>query len=112
MGYDLLLCGARVIDPGRGLDAVADVAFADGRVAAVGPQLNADAKVERDLPGCIVMPGMIDFHAHVYPGGTSLGVDADKLARRAGTTTWLDVGSAGASVFAPASNSGSPMPCV
>lgn len=96
MGYDLLLRGARVIDPGRGLDGSADVAFADGRIAAVGPQLNADAKVVRDLPGCIVMPGMIDFHAHVYPGGTSLGVDPDKLARRAGTTTWLDVGSSGA----------------
>lgn len=96
MDYDLLLRGARVIDPGRGLDAVADVAFAAGKVAAVGPQLNAGAAVTRDLPGAIVMPGMIDFHAHVYPGGTSLGVDPDRLARRAGTTTWLDVGSSGA----------------
>lgn len=96
MGYDLLLRGARVIDPGQGLDVTADVAFADGKVAAVGPQLNADAAVTRDLPDAIVMPGMIDFHAHVYPGGTSLGVDPDRLARRAGTTTWLDVGSSGA----------------
>ncbi|MFO1069603.1 MAG: amidohydrolase/deacetylase family metallohydrolase [Geminicoccaceae bacterium] len=100
MSYDLLLRGARVIDPGRNHDAVADVAFKDGKVAAVGPQLNADAAVVRDLPGAIVMPGMIDFHTHVYPGGTSLGVDPDKLAKRAGTTTWLDVGSAGPGNFA------------
>ena len=40
------------------------------------------------------------FHAHVYWGGTALGVEPDALARRAGTTTWLDVGSAGAGNFA------------
>ncbi len=45
------------------------------------------------------MPGMIDFHAHVYWGGASLGVDPDALARRCGTTTWLDVGTAGAGNF-------------
>lgn len=100
MGYDLLLRGARVIDPQAGLDGPADVAFEAGRVAAVGPQLNAEATVVRDLAGAIVIPGMIDFHAHVYPGGTPLGVDPDRLARRAGTTTWLDVGSAGAGNFA------------
>jgi dihydroorotase len=100
MGYELLLRGARVIDPASGLDDVADVAFAGGKVAAVGPQLNAEARVVRELPGAIVIPGMIDFHAHVYPGGTPLGVDADRLARRAGTTTWLDVGSAGPGNFA------------
>jgi dihydroorotase len=100
MGYDLLLRGARVIDPANGLDAVADVAFRDGKVAAVGPRLGAEAGVVRDLLGAIVMPGMIDFHAHIYPGGTALGVDADRLAGRAGTTTWVDAGSAGPGNFA------------
>lgn len=95
MRYDLLLRGGRVVDPGQGLDSIADVALLDGRVAAVGASLNGEAATVRELPGCIVMPGMIDFHAHVYPGGTSLGVDPDRLARRAGTTTWLDVGSSG-----------------
>ena len=100
MTYDLLLRGGRVIDPRQAFDGVADVALQDGRIAAVGASLDAAAAVERDVRGCIVMPGMIDFHAHVYPGGTSLGVDPDKLARRAGTTTWLDVGSAGAANIA------------
>jgi dihydroorotase len=96
MRYDLLLRRGRVIDPRSGRDGIADVALHEGKVAAVGDSLNGTAAVERDVAGCIVMPGMIDFHAHVYPGGTSLGVDPDALARRAGTTTWLDVGSAGA----------------
>ena len=95
---DLVLRGGRVVDPGSGRDEPGDVAFADGRVAAVGPGLHGTR--ERDVSGCIVMPGNIDFHAHVYWGGTSISVDADRVARRCGTTTWLDAGSAGPGNFA------------
>ncbi len=98
MMYDLVLRGGRVIDPAVGRDEVADVAFAGGTVAAVGAGLHGAR--ERDVSGCIVMPGNIDFHTHVYWGGTSISVDADMLARRSGTTTWLDVGSAGPGNFA------------
>ena len=95
MAGELVVTGGRVVDPGRGVDAVADVAFRDGRVAeSVGP----DAR-RLDAAGAVVVPGMIDMHAHVYWGGTSLGIDGDALAKRAGTTTWLDVGSAGAGNF-------------
>jgi dihydroorotase len=97
MEYDLILRNGRVLDPGTGRDEVADIAFAAGKVAAIGPGLRG--RVERDVSGCIVMPGNIDFHTHVYWGGTSISIDADKLARRCGTTTWLDVGSAGPGNF-------------
>ena len=98
MDHDLILRNGRVLDPGTGRDEVADVAFAAGKVAAIGPGLRG--KAERDVSGCIVMPGHIDFHAHVYWGGTSISVDADRLARRCGTTTWVDAGSAGPGNFA------------
>lgn len=99
MAYDLVLTGGRVVDPGKGVDRVTDVAFKDGKVAAVGDGLARSTNSVRDVGGCLVMPGMIDFHVHVYWGGTSLGVRPDELARRCGTTTWLDVGSAGAGNF-------------
>ncbi len=99
MNYDLVLTGGHVVDPGQGVDRVTDVAFAGGKVAAVGDGLNGSATQVRDVSGTIVMPGMIDFHTHVYWGGTSLGIRPDELARRAGTTTWLDVGSAGPGNF-------------
>lgn len=92
--YDLLLKGGRVIDPAQGLDAVCDVAFRDGRVAAVGPNLGPAATV-RDVSGKIVSPGLIDLHTHVYWGGTSIGVDPDDYAKRAGCTTLIDAGTAG-----------------
>ncbi len=96
--HDVVLRNGRVIDPLQERDEVVDVAFADGKVAAVGAGLRG--RVERDVSGAIVMPGHIDFHTHVYWGGTSISVDADQLARRCGTTTWLDVGSAGPGNFA------------
>src|SRR5688572_4079101 len=96
---DLILRGGRVIDPASGLDDTRDVAFADGRVAAVAPRITGKATDERDVAGAIVMPGMIDLHTHVYWGGTSIGVDAEPIARRSGTTTFIDAGTAGPANF-------------
>jgi dihydroorotase len=101
MAYDLILQGARVIDPSQKLDTVTDVAFADGKVARIGAGLKGDTTTDiRDLSGAIVAPGLIDLHTHVYWGGTSLGIDAEDFCRRSGVTTAVDTGSAGPGNFA------------
>lgn len=100
MPFDLVLAKGRVIDPSQGLDAVTDVAFADGLVAAVGDELDPRGAVVRDVSGRIVTPGLIDLHTHVYWGGTSLGIDAEDFARRSAVTTCVDAGSAGPGNFA------------
>ena len=41
MTPNLILRGGRVIDPSQKIDAVMDVAFAGGKVAAVGESLKA-----------------------------------------------------------------------
>ena len=96
---DLILRGGRVIDPASGLDATRDVGFAGGRVAAVSPRIAEKSAEERDVAGTIVMPGAIDLHTHVYWGGTSIGVEAEPIARRSGTTTFVDAGTAGPANF-------------
>ncbi len=101
MQPDLILRGGRVIDPSQGLDDVMDVSFADGKVAAVGRDLKANANTQtRDVSGQIVVPGLIDLHTHVYWGGTSLGIDAEEYCRTSGVTTAVDTGSAGPGNFA------------
>jgi len=99
MAYDVVLKGGRVIDPSQNIDAVADVAFVGGRVAAIGENLNSPSADTRDVSGSIVTPGFIDLHTHVYWGGTALGVDAASLACRSGVTTFVDAGSAGPGNF-------------
>ncbi len=94
---DLVLKGGRVIDPAQGIDRVTDIAFAGGKVAAIGDGLSG--KDTRDVRGKIVSPGLIDLHTHVYWGGTSLGVEAELVARSGGVTTFIDAGSAGPGNF-------------
>ncbi len=101
MSYDLILTGGRVIDPSQSIDAKLDVAFANGKVAAIGPNLPAERHTQKkDMSGRIVTPGLIDLHTHVYWGGTSLGIDAEEFCRTSGVTTSVDTGSAGPGNFA------------
>lgn len=100
MSFDLVVRGGRVIDPSQSLDATLDVAFAGGKVAALGPDLSGAAARSVDARGLIVTPGLIDLHTHVYDGGTSLSVDPVGLFRRGAVTTLVDTGSAGPGNYA------------
>lgn len=99
MSFDLVLQKGRVIDPSQGIDRITDVAFAGGKVAAIGDGLDVSGADIRDVAGKIVTPGLIDLHTHVYWGGTSLGVDAEDYARQSAVTTSVDTGSAGPGNF-------------
>src|SRR5437763_13142807 len=65
--FDLLLRGGRVICPATGIDGVRDVAVRNGKIAAVQADiLPSSAKEVVDVAGQLVLPGLIDTHAHVY----------------------------------------------
>ena len=66
-----ILRGGRVVDPAAGRDGVADVLIRDGRVARVGPGLEAGPEAAVvDVPdGCVVCPGFVDMHAHLREPG-------------------------------------------
>lgn len=98
--FDLIVRGGTVVDPSSGRHGAADIAVRDGRVAAIlaAGDVSAARRVV-DATGCLVVPGLIDLHAHVYASVTPLSVDADPLAARSGTATHVDAGSAGAATF-------------
>lgn len=94
--YDLLLKGGTLLDPGQGIHDRRDVAFRDGRVAAVAERLDpAQADRVLDIAGKMLTPGLIDLHGHFYHGGTGSAVHADQHCLSAGATTGVDAGSAG-----------------
>lgn len=100
MTADLILTGGRVIDPAQSIDSVTEIAFAGGKVQAIGDALTRGPETEvRDVTGRIVTPGLIDLHTHVYWGGTSLGIDAEEFCRTSAVTTAVDTGSAGPGNF-------------
>src|SRR5688500_16050105 len=89
--YDLLTKGGRVIDPTRRFDAVADVAIAKGRIAAVRPSIPASAAAEIvEASGALVTPGLIDIHTHVR------SAEMPGICLSQGVTSLVDAGSRGA----------------
>ena len=92
--YDLLLRGGHVICPASGLNGVMDVAIRDGKIAAVQTDiLPASAKEVLDVRGRLVLPGMIDTHAHCYKYVSGrFGLDADMVGVQSGVTTVIDQG--------------------
>lgn len=101
MQYDLLLTGGEVIDPGAGLRGVMDIAIAGGKIAAVAPSLPANQALRTiSAKGRLVMPGLVDMHAHVLVNGHDMGIHTDHQCRGSGVTTLCDAGSTGSSNFA------------
>jgi dihydroorotase len=69
-GANVLVRGARVLDPGEGIDGVLDVLVRDGRIAALGDALEKPAGVEAiDAAGCTLLPAFIDPHVHLRTPG-------------------------------------------
>lgn len=99
--YDLILQGGHVICPASGIDGVMDVAIAGGKIAQVAKSvIPSSAKQVIDVRGKLVLPGMIDTHAHVYRYVTGrFGLDADMVGVQSGVTTLIDQGGASCMTF-------------
>lgn len=93
--FDLVIRSGRVIDPAHGMDEIVDIGVKGGKISHVTSHLEGRGHEEFDATGCIVTPGLIDSHVHVYQHATPLGVNPDKTCLSRGVTTVADAGSAG-----------------
>ena len=90
--YDIVIKNGEVRDPGRGIQEKADVAVKDGKIVAIEPGIAAERALDVvDASGKWVVPGLVDLHTHIHYG-LGIGIKADPLAARSGTTTWVDAG--------------------
>lgn len=91
MRFDTAIKGGRLITP-TGIEDT-DLGIAEGKIAAIGPELEADEVLE--AAGCWVIPGGVDPHVHLQMP-TSATVSSDDwgsgtlAAACGGTTTVVD----------------------
>ena len=85
----ILLKGGTVVS--EGVSRKVDVLVADGKIAAIGEMLTADAETEVfDAEGCIVTYGLADVHVHLREPGYSAKetiTTGTRASARGGVTT-------------------------
>ncbi|GIM46532.1 dihydroorotase [Collibacillus ludicampi] len=99
---DLLIQNGTVADPSQRIFRSLDVGVKNGKIVGLfepGAISAESAKVRIDASGCLVTPGFIDLHVHVFEHRTELGIHADLVGVKQGVTTIVDAGSTGSRDF-------------
>lgn len=79
----LLLKGGRIINPAEKFDKIADVLVEDGKIKAIGENLEAAGAEVYDATGKVVTPGLIDLHVHFREPGQEAKEDFESGANAA-----------------------------
>ena len=96
---DLLIRAGRVFSADTGLDGPGSVAVKGDRIVASGPDVSVQASQTLEFPDALLLPGLIDLHAHPAPLSSHAGIDPDPYILARGTTTALSQGDAGADTW-------------
>ncbi|MBQ6971141.1 MAG: metallo-dependent hydrolase [Synergistaceae bacterium] len=94
MRMDFLITGGEILDPSAKTRTRADIAIVDGKIAK--PESGRTYRQVIDASGCIVTPGLIDYHTHYFLNGSENGVNPDASSFCCGITTAVDGGTCGA----------------
>jgi dihydroorotase len=92
-----VLKGAHVIDSEQGINRVADVHVADGKIAFVGTRDTAPGAKIVDVSGHYLSAGWVDIHVHAY--GTLGFANPDTVGVHQGVTSFIDAGGPGIGVL-------------
>ena len=94
--YDLIIRAGRVSCADMGMDGPGAVAVKGDRIAAAGPDVGGTAAKILEFPDGLLLPGLVDLHAHPAPSDWKYGIDPDVEILPRGATTILSQGDCGA----------------
>lgn len=92
-----VLKGAHIFDAEQGIDKVADIHVADGKIQHVGSREAAAGAEVIDVSGQYASAGWIDIHVHAY--GTLGFANPDTIGVYQGVTSFVDAGGPGIGVL-------------
>ncbi|EKT7566953.1 metallo-dependent hydrolase [Salmonella enterica] len=95
MKLDILIKNGLIADTGSNDYINRNIGILGNRIVDLHTVDATQAETVIDAAGCIVLPGLIDFHAHVFHGGTAIGVNPDVICLPNGVTSVVDAGSSG-----------------
>lgn len=98
MQTDIAIRAGRVVCSTSGIDAPGVVFVSGNRIQRVGLSDLTDPGARKvfDFPDGVLLPGLIDLHAHPANCGSVFGVAPDEHMLRRGVTTVISQGDAGA----------------
>jgi len=92
-----VLKGAHVLDAEQGIDRIANVHVANGRIESVANGPIAPGATVIDVSGQYLSAGWIDIHVHAY--GTLGFANPDSIGVYQGVTSYVEAGGAGIGVL-------------
>lgn len=93
MKADILIRNGLVIDPLLKTREIRTVAVKGNKIVEAENDIQAAQVV--DASGCIVSPGLIDFHGHFSDMTSDLGANPEMICFPTGVTTFVDAGTTG-----------------
>lgn len=92
----ILISKGHLIDKENAIDKIADILIEDDKIVKISENIDEYVEEEHTInaDGCIVVPGLIDNHTHLYPF-IKKGIPAESVCFSSGVTTVVDAGSLG-----------------
>lgn len=90
----IIIRNGEIIDSENGTRYHADILIRDQKIVDIAERIESEAIFEIDASGCVVTPGLIDHHTHIYPMA-KIGIPGEAVCFASGVTTAVDAGSTG-----------------
>ena len=97
--FDLVIKAGRIFCSSTHLDGPGAVGVRGQRIAAAGAEVAGSAEKVLEFPQALLLPGLVDLHAHPANAESWCGVPPDREFLARGVTTVLSQGDAGADTW-------------